>query len=189
MLTSLCTGLSVSKKAPKRTSSPAMPAQRRGAGFQAAGQAPTWLRAGNVAQRVNAHTCKRWLSSGAAAGPGNPWRSRRGHHCASFFIVMPCCFIEADIRGHQPSPTERPCPAAAAARSARTQREGLVCESRLRGSPPAHFHSWSLFYRFFIFRFQPSKGHSRHAFAVRADRASVPINRGVPHRQYRAGFA
>ena len=68
MLTSLCTVLSVSKKAPKRTSSPAMPAQRRGAGFQAAGQAPTWLRAGNVAQRVNAHTCKRWLSSGPASG-------------------------------------------------------------------------------------------------------------------------
>ena len=42
---------------------------------------------------------------------------------------------------------------------------------------------------FFMLRFQPSKGHSRHAFAVRADRASVPINRGVPHKQYRAGFA
>ena len=182
MLTSLCTGLSVSKKAPKRTSSPAMPAQRRGAGFQAAGQAPTWLRAGNVAQRVNAHTCKRWLSSGAAAGPGNPWRSRRGHHCASFFIVMPCCFIE-----HGPSPTH-PARGRRGAFGAHPAR-GVGLRGMCTREPTSPFSFLVAFYRFFMLRFQPSKGHSRHAFAVRADRASVPINRGVPHRQYRAGFA
>ena len=185
-MTSLCTGLSVSKKAPKRTSSPAMPAQRRqlrrGAGFQAAGQAPTWLRAGNVAQRVNAHTCKRWLSSGAAAG-GEFFASRAPWDCASFFIVMPCCFIE-----HGPGPTH-PARGRRGAFGAHPAR-GVGLRGMCAREPTSPFSFLVAFYRFFMLRFQPSKGHSRHAFAVRADRASsVPINRGVPHRQYRAGFA